>query len=170
MLLQLKITEYDGEPLTQEDLRKTVHLSVTQKKSWKWEMRPSAMPHFSTTKRLLSEKNMPDENMPEEMELPISADGEVHLSIPISERTESLTVDVRCFPVVVMVQYWFWSRNVDGPVRFCSAKVLKGIGLMDKGELVTESCHSCLVKFFIISIWNINKLDKYKFKKSDLVM
>lgn len=104
MLLQLKITEYDGEPLAQEDLRKTVHLSVTQKKSWKWEMRPPAMPHSSNATSWQSEENTPGEDMPEEMELPIEADGEVHLFIPISERTDSLTVDVRCCPLVVLVQ------------------------------------------------------------------
>lgn len=105
VLLQLKITEYDGEPLTQEDRREMVYLSVTQKKSWKWEVkseaepRTSATPHSSNTTDWQSE-----ENMPEEMKLPISPEGEVHLSIPISERTRSLTVDVRCCPAVVLVQ------------------------------------------------------------------
>lgn len=130
-----------------------VHLSVTQKKSWRWEAKPeaeprtSAMPGFSNTTHLLPEENTREENMPEEMELPISADGEVHLSIPIWERTESLTVDVRCCPVVLLVQsrswsspgagpavlpveYWAWSGIVDGPVRFFSAEVSAIIGLM----------------------------------------
>lgn len=89
-----------------------VHLSVTQKKSWRWEAKPeaepraSAMPGFSNTTHLL----------PEEMELPISADGEVHLSIPIWERTESLTVDVRCCPVVLLVQSRCWSSSITGRV------------------------------------------------------
>lgn len=138
MLLQLKITEYDCEPLTQEDLRKMVHFSVTQKKSWKWEMkseeepRASSMPHSSSVTLSLPEEDMSGENMPEEMELPISEDGEVQLSILISERTESLTVDVRCCLVVVLVQWWFWSSNIDSPVRFRYAKVLKVIGLIDR--------------------------------------
>lgn len=106
MLLQLKISEYDGEPLAQEDLRKMVHLSVTQKKSWRWEMKASAMPHSNnaTHSSLQSEENRPGEDMPEEMKLPISTDGKVHLSIPISEMTQSLTVDVRCCPVVLLVE------------------------------------------------------------------
>lgn len=105
LLLQLKICEYDGEPLTKEDHMRTVHLSVTQKKSWKWEMEREEgpwmtdMPGLSTTTPNRPEEDMPEENMPEEMELPISANGEVHLSIPVQKGTETLRVDVRCCPV-----------------------------------------------------------------------
>lgn len=142
MLLQLKITEYDGEPLTQEDRREMVYLSVTQKKSWKWEVkseaepRTSAMPHSSNTTDWLFE-----ENMPEEMKLPISPEGEVHLSIPISERTRSLTVDVRCCPAVVLVQEWFWSSNVV-------------TGLTDRRKLELRNCDSFLVKSYIYSFFS----------------
>lgn len=97
MLLQLKITEYDGEPLTQEDLRKMVHLTVNQKKSWEWDVKSEAEPRASAS--FNTTDSLSEENMPEEMTLPISPEGEVHLSILISERTESLMVDVSCFPL-----------------------------------------------------------------------
>lgn len=102
--LQLKITQYNGEPLTQEDLGKMVHLSVTQKKSLRWEVKDENEPRTLAVTSAQPEDNMPAENMPEEMELPFSADGEVHLSIPISEKIESLIVDVRCRSLVALIQ------------------------------------------------------------------
>lgn len=57
---------------------------------------PSVMPgFFNVTPPPL------EEMMPEVMEVPISAEGEAHLFIPVLDETETLTIDVRRRPLVV---------------------------------------------------------------------
>lgn len=72
-----------------------------QRRSWQDEMSemkpvPSVVPGFFTVTPPPLE-----EMMPEEMEVPISAEGEAHLFIPVLDKTETLTIDVRHRPLVV---------------------------------------------------------------------
>lgn len=71
---------------------------------------PSVMPGFFTV--------TPEKTMPEEMEVPISAEGEAHLFIPVLDETETLTIDVRRRPLVVQQQQINWDQAVKMLIQF----------------------------------------------------
>ncbi|KAK5879643.1 hypothetical protein CesoFtcFv8_022740 [Champsocephalus esox] len=84
----LKISTYNDEPLSREDQRKTVKVSVMQRKQnpWNWmffEKLDMRRP------RLEEEEKMGLE----EMEFPVPADGLIPLNIQIKNDTETLTID-----------------------------------------------------------------------------
>ncbi|XP_033979709.1 LOW QUALITY PROTEIN: CD109 antigen-like [Trematomus bernacchii] len=91
----LKISTYNDEPLSKEDQRKTVHVSVMQRKRNPWslsldenkEMEPRRS-NVSGSYGIKEEKMMI-----EEMEFPVPADGLIPLNIQIKNDTETLTID-----------------------------------------------------------------------------
>ncbi|XP_054475011.1 CD109 antigen [Anoplopoma fimbria] len=95
----LKISTYNDKPLSPEDQRMTVHVSVMQQKQspWNWEMymKENEMRPFQSnmTVPLGVTPPKPEAMMPEEMEFPIPADGRIPLNIKLMDETETLTID-----------------------------------------------------------------------------
>ncbi|XP_034059074.1 LOW QUALITY PROTEIN: CD109 antigen-like [Gymnodraco acuticeps] len=92
----LKISTYNDEPLSREDQRKTVQVSVMQRKrnpwSWMLDENKEMEPRRSNTSESYGIKE--EEKMVlEEMEFPVPADGLIPLNIQIKNDTETLTID-----------------------------------------------------------------------------
>ncbi|KAK1889430.1 CD109 antigen [Dissostichus eleginoides] len=92
----LKISTYNDEPLSMEDQRKTVQVSVMQRKQnpWSWSLdeNKEMEPRRSNVSGSYGIKE--DEKMVvEEMEFPVPADGLIPLNIQIKNDTETLTID-----------------------------------------------------------------------------
>ncbi|XP_034059076.1 CD109 antigen-like isoform X2 [Gymnodraco acuticeps] len=84
----LKISTYNDEPLSREDQRKTVKVSVMQRKRnpWSWMLDER---EIMRRPRLEKEEKM----VLEEMEFPVPADGLIPLNIQIKNDTETLNID-----------------------------------------------------------------------------
>ncbi|XP_026197655.1 CD109 antigen [Anabas testudineus] len=82
--VRLKLSTYNDQPLSTEDQQKTVQVSVTQQKSdlWGWTMPP-----------LRLNVSLPDMMAPQEMQLPVPADGVIPFNIFVMNETETLTID-----------------------------------------------------------------------------
>nr|XP_046229740.1 CD109 antigen [Scatophagus argus] len=95
---RLKISTYNNQPLSREDQRKTVQVSVMQHKQSPWSWKMDEMDHM-----VLRQSNMsglsrdghlrPEEMLPEEMEFPVPPDGVIPLHIQVMNETETLTID-----------------------------------------------------------------------------
>ncbi|XP_040920879.1 CD109 antigen [Toxotes jaculatrix] len=96
-IARLKISTYNNQPLSLEDQRKTVQVSVTQRKqspwSWKIDSVQEMMPRASNTTGPSGTRPRPEEMPPKEMEFPIPADGIIPLYIQVMNETETLTID-----------------------------------------------------------------------------
>ncbi|XP_071766721.2 CD109 antigen [Centroberyx gerrardi] len=95
---KLKVSTYNNQPLSREDQRKTVTVSVMQHKlapwSVRWDELGSMLPRFPN----MSEPSettppLPEEAPLQEMEFLVPADGVIPLFIQLSDDTETLTID-----------------------------------------------------------------------------
>uniref|UniRef100_A0A3B3DWJ9 CD109 molecule n=1 Tax=Oryzias melastigma TaxID=30732 RepID=A0A3B3DWJ9_ORYME len=86
----LRLSTYNDQPLSLEDQRKTVEVSVIQRMETWWYMRMDAMEANSTE----PSETLPEEVPPKDMELPVPADGVVPLDIQVMKDTELLIIDV----------------------------------------------------------------------------
>ncbi|KAJ4928840.1 hypothetical protein JOQ06_004464 [Pogonophryne albipinna] len=92
----LKISTYNDEPLSKEDQRKTVQVSVMQRKrnpwSWMFDENKEMEPRRPSTSESYG-WNEEEKMVLEEMEFPVPADGLIPLNIQIKNDTETLTID-----------------------------------------------------------------------------
>ncbi|KAM9840307.1 CD109 antigen [Aulostomus maculatus] len=92
----LKICTYNNQPLTPEDQKKTVKVSVVQRKRgpWSWkkdtdhQMAPRQW-NMSGTSGMME----PEELLPQDLEVPVPADGLIPLHLHLMSETETLTID-----------------------------------------------------------------------------
>uniref|UniRef100_A0A8D3A5V8 CD109 molecule n=1 Tax=Scophthalmus maximus TaxID=52904 RepID=A0A8D3A5V8_SCOMX len=93
----LKISTYNNQPLSEEDQRKMVQVSVMQGKespwSWKMEEVEEMWPRMSNMSGPSNRPPRPEETEPKEMEFPVPADGFIRLHIEVMNDTETLTID-----------------------------------------------------------------------------
>ncbi|XP_072218989.1 CD109 antigen [Leuresthes tenuis] len=92
---RLKISTYNGQPLSPEDQQKMVKVSVMQQEDiqWGWMMNQvEVMPDRSNSSGSLW--TSPEEMPPNYMELPVPADGVIPLHIEVMKATQELTVEV----------------------------------------------------------------------------
>lgn len=99
MILQLKVSTYNDEPLSPEDLLKNIQVSVMQgiQSPWSWNMDEMDIIKPRQGKKLDAPfmQVRPEEMSPVDMEFPVPADGVIPLYIQIMNGTETLTIDVR---------------------------------------------------------------------------
>ncbi|XP_035986277.1 CD109 antigen [Fundulus heteroclitus] len=87
---RLKISRYNGEPLTAQDQTKTVKVSVLQQKQRLWDQMLEEEMLFSGNDSSMMD---PDESSGN-LEVPLPADGVVPLDIRVLNDTQHLTVEV----------------------------------------------------------------------------
>nr|XP_019964133.1 PREDICTED: CD109 antigen-like [Paralichthys olivaceus] len=89
----LKISTYNNQPLSLEDQRNTVQVSVMQRKEspWNWKMDQGLemRPRSSN----VSGPQHPEQMPLKQMEFPVPADGVVPLHVLVMNETETLTID-----------------------------------------------------------------------------
>ncbi|XP_071388366.1 CD109 antigen [Centroberyx affinis] len=93
---KLKVSTYNNQPLSQEDQRKTVTVSVMQHRPWsmRWDELENMLPRFpNMSEPLETTPPLPEEAPLQEMEFPVPADGVIPLFIQLSDDTETLTID-----------------------------------------------------------------------------
>lgn len=99
MILQLKVSTYNDEPLSPEDLLKNIQVSVMQgiQSPWSWNKEEIDIMEPRQGKKLDVPfmQVRPEEMPPVDMEFPVPADGVIPLYIQIMNGTETLTIDVR---------------------------------------------------------------------------
>ncbi|XP_030260339.1 CD109 antigen isoform X1 [Sparus aurata] len=94
---RLKVSTYNDEPLSPEDLLKNIQVSVMQgiQSPWSWNMDEMDIIKPRQGKKLDAPfmQVRPEEMSPVDMEFPVPADGVMPLYIQIMNGTETLTID-----------------------------------------------------------------------------
>ncbi|XP_047194163.1 CD109 antigen [Hippoglossus stenolepis] len=89
----LKISTYNDQPLTLEDRRNTVQVSVMQRKESPWNWKMDELLEMRPRASNMSGPQIPEEMPPKEMEFPVPADGVIPLHVLVMNETETLTLD-----------------------------------------------------------------------------
>ncbi|RVE56091.1 hypothetical protein OJAV_G00232690 [Oryzias javanicus] len=86
----LRLSTYNDQPLSLEDQRKMVEVSVIQRMETWWYMWMDAMETNSTEPLEMRQEEVP----PKDMQFPVPADGVIPLHIEVMKDTELLIIDV----------------------------------------------------------------------------
>ncbi|XP_042247389.1 CD109 antigen [Thunnus maccoyii] len=95
---RLKISTYNNQPLSLEDQRKTVKVSVMQQKQSPWSWKMDKMEEMVPRRQNMSDPSeivhpSPEETAAQDMEFPLAPDGVIPLYIQLMNETATLTID-----------------------------------------------------------------------------
>ncbi|KAF3850306.1 hypothetical protein F7725_020025 [Dissostichus mawsoni] len=140
----LKISTYNDEPLSKEDQRKTVKVSVMQRKRnpWSWWFT-----EIIGRPRLKEEEKM----VVEEMEFPVPADGLIPLNIQIKNDTETLTIDAFFEDSHSTLQLYSIYRSPSH--SYLQIKTPDPPQVMSRGQVVSAGKSSGVIVLFPESTW-----------------
>ncbi|XP_069371373.1 CD109 antigen isoform X2 [Paralichthys olivaceus] len=89
----LKISTYNNQPLSLEDQRNTVQVSVMQRKESPWNWKMDQVLEMRPRSSNVSGPQHPEQMPLKQMEFPVPADGVVPLHVLVMNETETLTID-----------------------------------------------------------------------------
>lgn len=93
--MQLKISTYNDQPLSEDDQRKMVDVSVMQGTKSPWSWKGDEVEALAARSNISVPLGIRPGMPPEKMEFPVPADGIIPLVIQLRNDTETLTIDVR---------------------------------------------------------------------------
>ncbi|XP_062266931.1 CD109 antigen isoform X1 [Platichthys flesus] len=88
----LKISTYNDQPLSPEDRRNLVQVSVLQRKQSLWDWKRDEMLEMRPRVSNMSGPQIPEEMPPKEMEFPVPADGVIPLHVLVLNETDTVII------------------------------------------------------------------------------